>query len=257
MEQLVVPQRLGDGVDHVEVGHLLVPDLGVEPDHVGVVERVDERQRMADGRQEDVAARLVRLRLEGEADVVAAVEGVAAQRVERLAVAVQRGADVLGHVHLGALAAAPEHVGVGAELGGEVEVAHHLAQREPADLAVVGGERALLEHRVEEQVGGDHRHDQPGLVQRAAQPLEAALPLGLAHLERHDVVVVERDAPRAQLGQAVHGAHRIERRPGGVTERIAGLPADRPQAERELVCRTRRRHHLLTSSFSVPATCRR
>jgi hypothetical protein len=35
VEQLAVPQRLGDAVDEVEPGHLLVPDLGVEPDHLG------------------------------------------------------------------------------------------------------------------------------------------------------------------------------------------------------------------------------
>ena len=94
-----------------------------------------------------------------------------AEHVEALAVAVERGADVLGRVDLGALAAAPEHVRLRAELGGQVEVAHHLAQREAAHVAVVAGERAVLEHRVGEQVGGHHRHDHAGLVERL---LEAA-----------------------------------------------------------------------------------
>ena len=76
VEQLAVPQRLGDAVDEVQAGHLLVADLGVQADDLGVLQLVDERQRVADGRQEDVAAGLVRLGLEGEADVVALVVDV-------------------------------------------------------------------------------------------------------------------------------------------------------------------------------------
>jgi hypothetical protein len=37
---LPCPQRLGDAVGVVEAGHLLVPGLGVDPDHVGVLELV-------------------------------------------------------------------------------------------------------------------------------------------------------------------------------------------------------------------------
>ena len=55
----------------------------------------------------------------------------------------------------------------GAELGGEVDVAQDLAQGEAADAAVVGGEAAVLEDRVAEQVGGDHRDDHAGGLQRA------------------------------------------------------------------------------------------
>jgi hypothetical protein len=48
VEELAVPQRLGDGVHEVEVRHLLVADLGVEPHHLVVLERRDERERVAD-----------------------------------------------------------------------------------------------------------------------------------------------------------------------------------------------------------------
>ncbi len=60
---------------------------------------------------------------------VALVDHVLGEGVDRLPVAVQRGPDVLGEVDLGAFPAAPEHVGLGAELGGQVDVAHHLADR--------------------------------------------------------------------------------------------------------------------------------
>jgi hypothetical protein len=40
------PQRLADGVDEGEAGHRLVRHLGIEADHVRVLERRDEVQRM-------------------------------------------------------------------------------------------------------------------------------------------------------------------------------------------------------------------
>ena len=96
VEQLAVPQRLGDAVRVVHARHLLVPDLGVDPDDFRVLERVDERQRVPDGRQQDVAARLVRLRLDREPDLVALVEDVPRQQVQALGVPVERDPHVLG-----------------------------------------------------------------------------------------------------------------------------------------------------------------
>ena len=52
----------------VQAGHLLVSDLGVEPDQLGVGQLVDDRQSVAHGRQQDVPTRLVRLGLEREPD---------------------------------------------------------------------------------------------------------------------------------------------------------------------------------------------
>ena len=80
VEQLALPQRLGDAGGEVQPGHLLVADLGVHADHVAVLELGDERQRVPDGRQQDVAARLVRLRLDGEADAVALLDDVRGER---------------------------------------------------------------------------------------------------------------------------------------------------------------------------------
>ncbi len=187
------------------------------------------------GRQQDVAAGLVRLRLDGEADAVALLDHVGGEQVEALAVAVERGLDVLGAVVLGALAATPEDVGLSPQLGGQVEVAHHLAQRVATHAAVVAGEAAVLEHRVGEQVGGDHRDDQAGLGQRVLEPGDLLVALARLGAERHQVVVVERHAPRAELAELVHRLDRVEVGAGRVTERVTGLPADRPQSEAELV----------------------
>ena len=75
VEQLPVPQRLGHGVGEVQAGHRLVGELGVQADHVRPLELVDERQRMADRRQEHVAAGLVGLRLEGDTQVGSRARG--------------------------------------------------------------------------------------------------------------------------------------------------------------------------------------
>jgi hypothetical protein len=70
VEQLTRLERLGHAVREVEPRHRVVRDFGVEADHLRVVERVDEGERVTDRREEDVAARLVRLRLERELVVV-------------------------------------------------------------------------------------------------------------------------------------------------------------------------------------------
>ena len=232
MEELAVPQRLRDALREVQPGHLLVPDLGVEADAVGLVELVDERERVADGGQQDVAARLVRLGLEGEPDVVALVAHVGAEQVQALLVAVERGGDVLAAAGLRALAAAPQHVGLGAQLGGEVDVAQHLGDGVPADGAVVGGQAAVLEHRGAEQVRRRHLDAHAGLGQRLLEPLEGRLAGGVV---RAQVVVVERDGRGAELGEPVHRLDRVERGADGAAEDVDALPAHGPEAEAELV----------------------
>src|SRR4051794_34365127 len=81
VEELARPQGLREAVRVVQRGHLLVPDLGVHADQLGVLQLVDEGERVPDGRQQDVAARLVRLRLDGEPEVVALLEHVVTQHV--------------------------------------------------------------------------------------------------------------------------------------------------------------------------------
>ena len=134
MWKIAVPQRLGDDVRVVEARHLLVADLGVDADQLGVLQLGDEREGVADRRQQDVAARLVGLRLDREAQVVALVDDVLAEEVEGLLHPIERDGGVLGRAVLRTLAAAPGDVHLGAQVRGEVDVAHHLAQGEPADV---------------------------------------------------------------------------------------------------------------------------
>jgi len=61
MEELPLPERLGHAVVEGEARHRLVGELGVETHHLGVLELRNEGEGVADGRQQDVAARLVGL----------------------------------------------------------------------------------------------------------------------------------------------------------------------------------------------------
>ena len=205
------------------------------PDHLVVFELGDERQRVTDGGQQDVAAGLVRLRLDREPHAVALVDGVLGEQVDPFPVPVEGGADVLGEVDLGAFPAAPEHVDLRAQLGGQIHVLHHLAQRVPAHATVVAGEAAVLEHRVAEQVGRHHRDDHAGVGQRGLELLDDPLPLRAARSGRDQVVVVEGDAVGAQLGELVHCFDAGQHGAGRLAEQVTGLPADGPQAEAELV----------------------
>jgi hypothetical protein len=76
VKELAGPERLRHGVLEAEPGHGLVRNLRVHADHLRMLESLDEGERVADRWQKDVAARLVRLRLDREAHLVATVEHV-------------------------------------------------------------------------------------------------------------------------------------------------------------------------------------
>ena len=59
--------------------------------------------------------------------------------------------------------------------------------------------------------------------------------LGGGGVDRHEIVVVEVDAVRAQVGQLPDRVAGVQRRTDEVAEGIAAAIADRPEAEGELV----------------------
>ena len=62
-----------------------------------------------------------------------------------------------------------------------------------------------------------------------------AVALGRGRAEWHEVVVVEVDPPRADLGELRDGAVGVRGGARRVAERVAAGVADRPEAEAELV----------------------
>jgi len=237
VEQLARVPRLGDGVHEVEAGHVLVRHFRIDADHFRVIKRGDEAEHGPGRRQVEIAARLVGLGFQGELEVVALAERVVAHEVERLAETLSGVERASAGVGLGALAPAPEDVDLRAQFHAQVYGAQRLVQGVGAHGGVVGSESAVFESRVGEQVGGGHRHDQPGLGQRPLEVGDDALALGGRGVNGHQVVIVEIDAIGAHFGQQVHDLHWRERIAHLHTERVAPPVAHRPQAEGEFVPR--------------------
>ncbi len=235
VEQLAHRPRLRHVVREVQAGHVLVRDLGVHPDHLGVLERLDEGQHRADRGQIDVGPRLVRLGLEREPQVVALITHVAAQEVEGVGVPPEGGQRILRRIGLHALSPAPEDVGGGAELHAEIDGAHRLLERERAHTRVVRREGPVAEHRVAEQVRGGHRHDEAGRIQRLAEVGHDLIALVRARVDRHEVVVVQVHSPCADLGQELDELDGREHLARGIPEGVEAGVTDRPQPEREPV----------------------
>jgi len=217
--------------------HRLVGEFGVHADHLGMLEALDEGQGMPDRREQDVATGLVGLGLHRESHVVAPLDDVGAEDVDRLCVAVEGGTDVLGRVGLAPLPPAPQHEHTRTELDAKVDGVEGLGHCVAAHGRVVGGERPLLEHGLVEEVGGDHRNPQSRLVERHPETLHDGLTLGRRRPERHQVVVMEVDSVCAQIGEVVDDIDGIERGSYLQPERIPAPVADRPESEGEAMFR--------------------
>jgi hypothetical protein len=235
VEQLARVDGLGDPVMEVQPAHLLVGDLGVDAHHLGVVQRLDEGQHVAGGGQVDVAPRLVGLGLQGKADVVLLVARVVAEEVDALAVALDRLPRVATGVGLGPFPPSPHHEYPGAQLDPEVDRAHGLLDREGAHLRVVGGEAAVLEDGMREQVRGGHRDLHPVVGERGLELAHDPVALGGAGPERDEVVVVQVDAVGAELRQLLDDVGRGQGLADGLPEGVAARIAHGPQTEGELV----------------------
>jgi hypothetical protein len=114
-------------------------------------------------------------------------------------------------------------------------MSHHLRQGEPPHLALVRGERAVLEHRMAEQVRGRRGDHQAGLLQRLAERGNPLLPLGRRGIEVEHVVVVEVHAVRAQLRELADRPVSRHRRAHRPAEHVYALPPHRPYPERKVV----------------------
>ena len=81
VKELAGFDRLRDDVVEVQPDHVLVRDLGIDAHHVGMRQRLDEREICGGRGEVDVAARLVRLGLEREPQVVLLIARVFAEEV--------------------------------------------------------------------------------------------------------------------------------------------------------------------------------
>ena len=208
---------------------------GLMPHHLRMIDRGDEGEHAADRRQIQVAARLVRLRLDGELDVVALAENVVAQEVDGLAEPLGRLDRILAGVDLDAFAAAPEDEHLRAQVGGHVDGAHHLLRGVQPDGRVGAGEGAVLEDGMIERVGRGHRGLDAPVADGFLHVAEDLIALGGAGGEGEDVVVVKLEAVAVALRQSLDALQGGQFRPGLIAERIAAAVLQTPDAKGELV----------------------
>ena len=231
---------------------MLVADFRVQPEQFGPLEGLDERHGVADSRQQDVTAGLVRFGFDGEPDVVSLVGDVVAEHVEGFAVTLESTADVFGCVVFRALTSAPHDEGLRTQLDTELELAHGLAHGVAAHSAIIGGESTVFEDGSAEQVGGDHRHNEAGVGEGLLEAADLCVALGVGRPERVEVVVVEGEAVCAEFRELLDGVYDIEGSAGGPTEGVCSVVSDRPEAERELVVAGGNGHGC---SFAVDQKC--
>src|SRR5579883_588528 len=199
VEELARVERLCDGVDEIETGHVFVRHLWIDTNHLWMVQRVDEGEHVADGWQVDIGARLIWLRLQSEAQVVAVVNYILAQEVHGVAHALEGHNRVFRRLRVNAFAPAPEDVNAGSQLRAQIDCLHGLLQSVGAYCGVIRGESSIFEDRVEEEIGSGHRHDHAVVVQSLFEVAHDAVALGRRGVYGTEVVVVQADAPCSQF----------------------------------------------------------
>ena len=118
---------------------------------------------------------------------------------------------------------------LGAQLGAQIHRAHRLLHRVGAHARVVGGEGAVAEDRVVEEIHGRHRHDQVVLLARPREVTDDPITLGGRGIDRHEVVVVKVHAPCADLAEQRGG---VDRRRAGRTASPKGSRPRLPTVQR-------------------------
>ena len=223
---------LRDGVGEREARHRLVCELRVEAHHLGPLELVDEREGVPDRRQQDVAARLVRLGFEREPQVVPALTYMRAAQVDRLGVSVEGRAERPSRPR-----PRPPHARPTSRTRRRParrrgrwrrKVFGTAKRRTPGSLAV--NAPSLKTGRLKRLVVAIGTF-MPVSSSARAEALQDRLAFGCARPRGHQVVVVEVDAVRTELGQAMHGLDRVERR-SHLVRRTGRVPCCRPSTAR-------------------------
>ena len=122
------------------------------------------------------------------------IDGVA-QMLHRIAARAAR-------IGLDSLAAAPQNENFRAKFGAQIHRAHRFLHGVSADFRIARGKRAVAKNRMREERNRRHRHDEAVLFARALERRDDRVALVRRRVDRHEIVVVQVDAPRADFGQA-------------------------------------------------------
>jgi hypothetical protein len=95
---------------------------------------------------------------------------------------------------------------------------------------------------VAEQVGRGHADAQPRIGQRLLEARDDPLAFLERDAPRDQVVVMQRDAPGAELGELVDGIHGVDELARRTSERVAAGVAHGPESESEAMARRHEAH---------------
>src|SRR6185436_16824775 len=132
----------------------------------------------------------------------------------------------------------PKHKRPGATFGSEVHGPHSLLQGVSPDPGVIGGESSIAKDRIVKKIDRGHWHYDSVFFARLTKLKHDLVALLSGRIDRHQVVVMEVDAPGADLGQHPHGINRPQCGPYRIAKRIAAAIANGPEAKGKLIFRT-------------------
>ena len=111
MEEFACFQCLGHTMDKVESRHMLMSNLWIEADHIGMVEGIDKGQHMPYGGEIGIGTWFIWLWLQSETQFVSPINHILTQEVDSAAHALDSHNGIFAGFGINALASTPEDVG--------------------------------------------------------------------------------------------------------------------------------------------------
>ena len=148
----------------VDARHVLVGHFRVDAHHFGMIEGSDEGQHMAGGWVIHIRTRFVGLGFQCKFQAILLFKHIFTQKVYSFAGAFDRIQRILACVCFGPFSSTPKYIDFCSEFHAQVDGVHRLLESVRTHVRVVGCKCTILEHRIAEQVGGCHRHNQSGFL---------------------------------------------------------------------------------------------
>ena len=129
--------RLNDTVQETQPRHRFMSKFGVDPNHLRVLQRLNEVQHVSRCRKVEVSARFIRFRFQCKTELVALFLDIMGEKVYRLTKPLDCVRAMLRRINLCAFTSAPEDINGCPQLDAEVNSVHRFLDGEGADFGMV------------------------------------------------------------------------------------------------------------------------
>src|SRR6267142_1955182 len=235
MEKLARFPRLCHSMQEIQAGHLLVRDLGVDANHLWMIESGNEAEIMAGGGHVDIGARLIGFGFQREPEAVLSVDVVFAKIIDRFAKALHSLVWAATGIGFDAFAAAPQYKNLRAQLRTEIHRTHGLLQCVGAHLRIVCGKGTVTKNGVKKQRHRGHRNNEFVFETGFFECAHNSVAFRRSGVDGHQVVVMKIDAPGAHFAEHGNDLDGGNDQANEIAEWIAPPVPDRPEPERKLV----------------------